>query len=77
MSGQGPSADEAANVYVVTGNGTYNGTTDFSDSVLKMKLDGGKLQLLDWFTPENQVELKDNDYDLGSGGVSGSRTVIC
>ena len=70
MSGQGPSADEAANVYVVTGNGTYNGTTDFSDSVLKMKLDGGKLQLLDWFTPENQVELKDNDYDLGSGGVA-------
>jgi outer membrane protein assembly factor BamB len=70
MSGEGPAIDESGNVYVATGNGTYNGTTDFSDSVLKMKLQGGQLRLLDWFTPTDQVELKDDDYDLGSGGVA-------
>ncbi len=70
MSGEGPAIDESGNVYVATGNGTFNGTTDFSDSVLKMKLQDGQLRLLDWFTPTDQVELKDDDYDLGSGGVA-------
>jgi len=70
MSGEGPAIDESGNIYVATGNGTYNGTTDFSDSVLKMKLQGGQLSVLDWFTPTDQVELKDDDYDLGSGGVA-------
>jgi hypothetical protein len=70
MSGEGPAIDESGNVYVATGNGTYNGTTDFSDSVLKMTLQGGQLRLVDWFTPTDQVELKDDDYDLGSGGVA-------
>ncbi len=70
MSGEGPAVDESGNVYVATGNGTFNGTTDFSDSVLKMQLQGGQLRVLDFFTPQDQVELKDHDYDLGSGGVA-------
>jgi hypothetical protein len=70
MSGEGPSVDELGNVYLVTGNGSYDGKTEFSDSVLKMKLDGGKLQIQDWFTPQDQTKLKDYDYDLGSGGVA-------
>ena len=74
MSGEGPAIDASGNVYVATGNGTWNGTTDFSDSVLKLKLDGGQLRLLDWFTPNNppndQLTLKNDDYDLGSGGVA-------
>lgn len=69
MSGEGLAVDESGNVYVATGNGTFNGTTDFSDSVLKMQLQGGQLRVLDFFTPQDQVELKDDDYDLGSGGV--------
>jgi len=70
MSGEGPAVDDAGNVYLSTGNGTYNGTTDFSDSVLKMKLDNGRLKVLDWFTPGNQDFLKNGDYDLASGGVA-------
>jgi len=70
MSGEGPSADDAGNIYVVTGNGSYDGKTEFSDSVIKLKLESGQLRILDWFTPENQVELKDYDYDLGSGGAA-------
>jgi hypothetical protein len=70
MSGAGAAADGSGNVYVVTGNGTYDGKTEFSDSVLKLKLNGGQLQVSDWFTPANQTLLKDYDYDLGSGGVA-------
>lgn len=70
MAGEGLSVDDSGNLYVAAGNGTYNGTTDFSDSVLKLKLDANNLRLLDWFTPQNQNELKDVDYDLGSGGVA-------
>jgi hypothetical protein len=69
MSGQGPAADDAGNIYFVTGDGTYNGKTDFGDSVIKVKLASNKLQVLDWFTPQNQDFLKNKDVDLGSSGV--------
>jgi hypothetical protein len=70
MSGEGPAADAAGNIYVATGNGSFDGKTEFGDSVLKLKQDGGRLKVLDWFTPQNQDVLKDHDYDLGSGGVA-------
>jgi hypothetical protein len=70
MSGEGPSLDDSGNVFLATGNGTYNGATDYGDSVLKLRVDGGNLRIVDWFTPANQNLLKDKDYDLGSGGVA-------
>jgi len=69
MSGQGPAIDDEGNVYFTTGDGTYNGTTDFGDSVVKVKAIDGKIQVLDWFTPPDQEMLKTNDVDLGSTGV--------
>jgi hypothetical protein len=69
MSGEGPAVDASGNVYFVTGDGTFNGTTDFGDSVVKVKLSGGKIQVNDWFTPQNQEDLKEQDADLGSGGA--------
>ena len=69
MSGQGPAADDAGNVFVVTGDGTSNGITDFGNSVLKIKLASGKLQIQDWFTPTNSAQLQALDADLGSGGA--------
>jgi len=69
MSGEGLSADDQGNVYFATANGTYNGTTDFGDTVVKAKVLGGKIQVQDWYTPKNQDFLKANDVDLGSGGV--------
>lgn len=66
MGGAGPAADEDGYVYVSTANGTWNGTTDFAMSVVK--LDSG-LHVLDYFTPFNAFELSDNDQDIGSGGV--------
>jgi hypothetical protein len=69
MSGQGPASDADGNVFVVTGDGTTNGTTDFGDSVLNLKLSSGKLRVHDWFTPKNNEQLKIQDADLGSGGA--------
>lgn len=70
MSGEGPSIDDSGNVFLATGNGTYNPLTDFGDSVLKLRVDGANLRIVDWFTPKNQDLLKAKDYDLGSGGVA-------
>jgi hypothetical protein len=70
MSGQGPAVDDAGNIYLVTGDGSYNGTTDFGDSVLKVKLASGNLQVQDWFSPKNRNDLQNTDVDLGSAGVA-------
>ena len=67
QSGQGPSADGDGNVYVVTGNGTWDGVRDFSESFLRLS---PTLQLLDWFTPTNHRELDAKDADLNSSGPS-------
>jgi hypothetical protein len=68
MSGQGPASDGNGNIFFSVGDGSYNGTTDFGDSVVKIKLDGGELKVQDWYTPQNQAVLSKNDTDLGSAG---------
>lgn len=65
QSGAGLAADSQGNVFLMTGNGTYNGTTDFGNSFLKL---GPHLQVLDWFTPSNWPSLFQNDLDIGSSG---------
>jgi hypothetical protein len=47
-----------------TGNGPWNGTTDFGDSVIELALQG--LRFRQAFTPTNQAELNETDTDLGS-----------
>ena len=71
QGGSGPAADEDGYIYVVTANGTYDGPTganDFGDSVLKMGWDQNVLSVLDYFTPYNQLQLSQQDLDLGSSG---------
>ncbi len=73
MSGSGLAADASGNVYVATGNGTFDTVsvpaTAVGDSLLKLGISGGNLALLDYFTPYNQSTLNSGDTDLGSGGV--------
>ena len=79
MGGAGPSADAAGNIFVSTGNGTYDaplGGFDYGDSVLRIdKVKGytaegaDGLEIKDYFTPDNEAQLNLNDKDLGSGGV--------
>jgi hypothetical protein len=67
QSGQGPAADEQGNVYVVTGNGSWDGVKNFSESFLKLS---PRLTLLDWFTPTNHFLLDQKDNDLDSSGAT-------
>ena len=71
QSGVGPSADASGNVYVVTGNGTFDANTgrdDFGDSFVKLQPNGNSLTVADYFTPNNQATLSATDADLGSAG---------
>ena len=70
-SDTGLGADTDANVYVATGNGTFNassGGRDYGDSLLKLSLQDSSLVVRDYFTPFNQAQLSDADADLGSSG---------
>jgi outer membrane protein assembly factor BamB len=49
---------------IATGNGPWNGTTNFGDSVLELALPS--LHLRQSFTPRNQAQLNSSDTDLGS-----------
>jgi putative Ig domain-containing protein len=69
MSGGAPAADAANNLYLITGNGIWDGVTDFGDSFLRFSTSNG-LALADWFTPSNQLMLDTRDSDLGSGGAA-------
>lgn len=71
MGGDAPAADSNNNLYVATGNGTFDADVagkDLGDSVLKLTTPGS-LGLGDYFTPFNQSNLNQFDGDLGSGGV--------
>lgn len=50
-------------ILVATGNGPFNGSTDWGDSVLELS---PTLQLLHNWTPPNQASLNGSDTDVGS-----------
>ncbi len=54
----------SARILIDTGNGPWNGTTDFGDSVLELSFPG--LTLRQSFTPTDQEQLNTSDTDLGS-----------
>jgi outer membrane protein assembly factor BamB len=64
-SGNGDAADAAGNVYFVTGNGAWDGATNFSETMLKA---GPSLNLVDWHTPSDFSTLDAEDNDLSSSG---------
>jgi hypothetical protein len=64
--GAGPAADASGNVYISTGNGIFDGSTNFGDSAVKYSPTGSRL---DYFTPFNEATFNANDIDLGSAGV--------
>src|SRR5882724_3035965 len=68
MSGRAPVVDSSGNLYYASGNGDWDGVSNFGDSVLKIGTAGGTLSLLDYFTPDDYATLQANDLDLGSSG---------
>jgi hypothetical protein len=72
QSGNGFAVDSNGDLYLATGDGTFDantGGTDYGDTVLKLS---PTLQVLDYFTPMDQdcrfTPAPNNDLDLGSGG---------
>ncbi len=80
-SGGSPAIDDTTgDLYLLTGVDKLDWTDNllnsgYNDSFLR--LSAGDLSVLDFFTPDNYVDLGENDADLGSGGniiVPGSST---
>jgi hypothetical protein len=78
MSGAGPAADGAGNIYLLTANGAFETTLnpggfprygDYGNSFLKLSSAGGALAVADYFTMDNEPAESAADEDLGSGGV--------
>jgi len=78
MSGSGPAADSAGNVYLLTGNGRFESTLDangfpnhgdFGNSFLKLTRSGSTLKVADYFTQFDSIQASVTDLDLGAGGA--------
>ena len=70
QGGRAPTIDAAGNAYFVTGNGEWDGTRDFGNSVLKFAVSRTGLSLVDYFTPSNQATLTANDDDLSGSSFT-------
>ena len=66
--GMAPAVDTNGNIYIMTGNGTYDGPTnqDYGESMIKLN---SSLAVQDYATPSNWSDLNKGDTDFGSGGV--------
>ncbi|MBV9912771.1 MAG: hypothetical protein JOZ93_09340, partial [Sinobacteraceae bacterium] len=70
MGGSGPAADASGNIFVASGNGDWNGTSNLGDSIIKLGPPANNtFPVLDYFTPYNQSTLSNTDTDVGSGGL--------
>ena len=75
QGGGGATVDSAGNLYLETGNGSFDATgstynqarNSFAMSVLKFSPTNGVLTLTDYFSPHDQAALSGGDVDLGSG----------
>jgi outer membrane protein assembly factor BamB len=71
QTGDAPAVDAAGNLFILTGNGTFDansGGADYGDSFVKLAFRGNALRPLDFFTPFDQDSLNAQDLDVGSGG---------
>jgi hypothetical protein len=64
QAGGGPAVDGSGNIYIMVGNGTFDGTANFGESYVKFNQ---SLSVLDYATPANWSTLNANDNDFGSG----------
>ncbi len=70
-AGGAPAVDSQGNMYVITGNGTFdveNGGVDLGESFIKLSTLNG-LAVADYFAPFNFQELNSQDLDTGSSGA--------
>jgi hypothetical protein len=70
QGGRAPAIDASGNAYFATGNGKWDGTSNFGDSLLKFGVSRSGLVLNDFFTPGNEADLYANDDDLSGSGFT-------
>jgi hypothetical protein len=69
-SGEAPPVDASGNIFIVTGNGTFNPASgDWADAYLKLSTSSG-LAVQDYFSPFNQAALGAADLDVASAGFT-------
>ncbi len=68
QGGRGLAADSAGGIYLATGNGGYDASQAWGQSVLRLAASGAALGVADYFTPSNWDSLNAFDTDLGSNG---------
>jgi hypothetical protein len=72
MSGAAPAADSSNQLYIITGNGTFDATNggtpndDYGDSLLRLS---PSLAVSQYFTPSDQSADEQYDQDFGAGGA--------
>lgn len=73
MAGQGPAVDDQGYLFLLTGNGDFDGVNNFGESFVKLYYDGKSIVPVDWFTPfldsQRGTDAGWDDMDLGSGGI--------
>ncbi|HKV25302.1 MAG TPA: hypothetical protein VJN93_11980 [Candidatus Acidoferrum sp.] len=69
QAGAGPAVDSAGDIWVEIANGDFDGSLSFGDSVVRVN-PAAASPVADFFTPKDQDTLRQNDIDLGSGGVT-------
>ena len=69
MHGGGLASDSAGSLYFSTGNGAFDGASNFGDSFLRLKTTP-TLAMGDYFAPYNQQNLDNADLDVSSGAVT-------
>ncbi len=67
--GGGLAADSDGNIFVQTGNGTFDAGDDFGSSVLMLAPNNASLGVTDFYTPSNYATLNSYDWDISSGGL--------
>jgi hypothetical protein len=68
MGGGAPSADVNGNLYLITGNASFNANTggsDYGDCFLQLS---AALHISSYFSPSDEVSDNANDDDFGAGG---------
>jgi outer membrane protein assembly factor BamB len=77
-SGAGLTADGAGNIFFLDANGLFDGSlnaagfpvySDYGNAFIRLNIQGGALNIADYFEVDNQIQENDADVDLGSGGA--------
>ena len=70
QGGRAPTIDATGHAYFATGNGKWDGTRNFGNSLLKFSVSRSGLTLVDYFTPGNEAQLNLADDDLSGSGFT-------